>query len=203
MSGQADERLACGTELGALIDEVADGPDPGRQAHERRCPHCQPALTDLRRVWGQVRELAEQDVNPPERLVARVIDAIRRQGPPREGTALALEDVVPRLVRHARWREARGTTRIADAVVAEIAARAARRVAGVHDLARGAARTGVAVEVDGRRVTVGVRLIVDYRHPDGVSGVTVSVRDAVIAEVEALTGLSVAAVDVAVDDLHT
>lgn len=208
-----EARLACGTALGTLIDEVADGPDPRRRAHERDCAHCQAALADLRALWSEVRELADETVVAPEGLASRVIATIRERGRTPGHAALVLDEVVPRLVEHARVEEERGTTRIADTVVARVAAGAAGRVPGVSSLSRlrpgdratawrrraGAAR-GVVVEVDGSRVTVGLRVTVDYGFP--VADVVEGVREAVIEDVGALTGLFVAAVNVAVDGLR-
>ena len=110
-----------------------------------------------------------------------------------------------------------GKTTIADGVVAKIAGIAAREVAGVHDLvAQGAGATlagmtqrvtggdtraqGVAVEVGEREAAVDLTLTVDY----GVSipQVADAVRRNVMARLEAMTGLRVTEVNIAVTDLY-
>lgn len=206
-----DRRLACGTPLGVLVDEVVDGADPARRDHEAVCVHCQAALVDLERLWDQVRQLAAEDVELPDQLTARVIATIRRQGAGPGRAALVLDDVVPALVRHVLVHEERGATRIADSVVSEVAARAARAVPGVHALGqmspvravvRRSGSGAVAVEIRGPRVALRLRLVIDGARARSVAEVTAAVRAAVIAQVERLTGLEVVTVDVAVDDLR-
>jgi len=110
-----------------------------------------------------------------------------------------------------------GKTTIADGVVAKIAGLAAREVPGVHDLvAQGAGATlagmtqrvtggdtraqGVTVEVGEREAAVDLTLTVDY----GVSipQVADAVRRNVMARLEAMTGLRVTEVNIAVTDLY-
>ena len=109
-----------------------------------------------------------------------------------------------------------GKTTIADVVVAKIAGIAAREVPGVHELlAQGAGGAisglaqrvtggdqraqGVSVEVGEREAAVDLRMAVDY----GVSihQVAEAVRRNVVARIEAMTGLVVREVNIAVDDL--
>ena len=114
-----------------------------------------------------------------------------------------------------------GRTTIANVVVAKIAGLAAREVAGVHALlppggggaiaglahraqrvagAGGDPRTqGVAVEVGEREAAIDLRLAVDY--DVSIRQVAEAVRQNVIARVQAMTGLVVREVNVAVDDL--
>ncbi len=112
----------------------------------------------------------------------------------------------------------RGRTSIADSVVGKIAGVAAREVAGVHAMGRGAARAigtikerlpvgsgpnvtqGVSVEVGERQAAIDIDLVVDY----GVSipDVAQSVRDNVISRIERMTGLQVTEVNVSVDDVY-
>jgi uncharacterized alkaline shock family protein YloU len=112
-----------------------------------------------------------------------------------------------------------GRTSIADSVVEKIAGVAAREVAGVHEMGRGAARAfgtikeklpvggagpnvtqGVKVEVGERQAAIDIDLVVDY----GVSipDVAQSVRDNVIQRIERMTGLQVTEVNVSVDDIY-
>lgn len=103
-----------------------------------------------------------------------------------------------------------GATWIADAIVAKVAASAAREVGGVEDLRGGGPRRGW-VRAKGRR-----RGRARVRVEDGVASITLSlvvrdgvaiprvvdeVRARVIARVEFATGLTVASVDVGVVDV--
>lgn len=110
----------------------------------------------------------------------------------------------------------RGTTSVADSVVAKIAGIAAREVSGVHAMGAGAARAlgaikerlgstepsptqGVTVEVGQEEAAVDLDLVVEY----GVSIPELSraVRNNVIQRVERMTGLSVTEVNISVDDI--
>lgn len=114
---------------------------------------------------------------------------------------------------------AQGRTSIADSVVAKIAGVAAREVAGVHEMGRGAARAfgtikgrlpgggsgpnvsqGIGVEVGERQAAIDIDLVVEY----GVSipDVAQAVRDNVIQRLERMTGLQVTEVNVSVDDVY-
>ncbi len=111
-----------------------------------------------------------------------------------------------------------GTTTVADSVVAKIAGIAAREVSGVHEMGTGAARAlgtikemlpvggtgpaptqGVTVAVNEKEAFIDLDLVVDY----GVSipDLSGAVRNNVIQRVERMTGLSVAEVNIAVDDI--
>jgi uncharacterized alkaline shock family protein YloU len=109
----------------------------------------------------------------------------------------------------------RGTTSIDDAVVAKIAAIAAREVDGVAELGgtlsgalgnvvgriRGQdhATTGVGVEVGTRQAAVDMTCKVQY--PASIPDVADSLRQNVIDRIESMTGLEVVEVNVAVNDL--
>jgi uncharacterized alkaline shock family protein YloU len=204
-----DRRLACGVSLASLVDQVAEGVPPPDPEHQVGCPHCGAALAELEEIWERVRELAHEEIVGPVTIVQNVIRRIRRSMAPR-APQVPLEVVVPRLVRHALLHGDRGTTRIADVVVAGIAARVARRVPGVHTLVRGrqldavrhrhALPTGVHVEVDDRRVALTLALVVEYGA--SIPAVTREVREAIIESIETATGLDVVGVDVRVNDLH-
>jgi uncharacterized alkaline shock family protein YloU len=113
--------------------------------------------------------------------------------------------------------ETRGTTTIADSVVAKIAGMAAREVPGIHKLGAGMARAlgavrgrvpgtgsgitqGVKVEVGERQAAVDLDVVVEY----GVSIVDIAgdTRTNVITAVERMTGLEVVEVNIVVDDVH-
>jgi uncharacterized alkaline shock family protein YloU len=111
-----------------------------------------------------------------------------------------------------------GRTSIADSVVEKIAGVAAREIAGVHEMGRGAARAfgtikeklpvggsgpnvtqGVKVEVGERQAAIDIDVVVEY----GVSipEVSQAVRDNVIQRIERMTGLEVTEVNISVDDV--
>ena len=111
----------------------------------------------------------------------------------------------------------KGKTTIANGVVAKIVGMAAREIDGVHDVVgsgagatisglatrvtRGDTRAqGVSVEVGEREAAASINIVVVY----GVSipDVAEAVRRNVIDRVEAMTGLTVIAVDIAVNDLY-
>jgi hypothetical protein len=60
MSGDAGgERLRCGRRVeDVLLAQVAAGHGDDRDAHQRRCPHCQAALAEYDRLWAPIVELA-------------------------------------------------------------------------------------------------------------------------------------------------
>lgn len=109
----------------------------------------------------------------------------------------------------------RGTTTIAESVVAKIASLAAREVDGVDSLGgvlsgaiagvvgriRGDEHktSGVGVEVGTKQAAVDISLTVTY--PASIHEVAEAVRQNVITRIEAMTGLEVVEVNIAVTDL--
>ncbi len=195
MNREGGWRLACGRELARLVDQVADGLPPVEPEHQRACPHCQAALGELEDLWRQVRALARAELIAPDRIVRHVLRRIHEglAAPPRE---VPLEEVVPRLARHALFETDRGTTRIADSVVARIVGRAVRGLRGVHLAGRPSA---VSVAVSGGRVTI--RLPLALRYGVSLAEASAAVRASVIEQVEGLTGLVVDAVNISVEDV--
>ncbi len=205
------ERLPCGVELATLIDQVAEGLPPAEAKHQESCPHCQAALRHLEPLWGIVREVAREAIVRPPGLVESVVRRIRRELRAL-GQLVPLEIVVPRLVRHALLGGPGGVTRIADTVVARLVARIARETPGVYALsARGAiavsgnspggmAARGVTVAVDGHRVDVQIRIVIEYGRRIPV--VSAGIRDRVVRWVERVTGLEPGKIDIAVDDVY-
>lgn len=109
----------------------------------------------------------------------------------------------------------RGTTIVADGVVAKVAGIAAQDIPGVYALGGGAARAlgsireavgqkdltqGVNVEVGQTQVAVDVTLVVEYPHP--LQKVADDVRDAIYAAVEDVIGMEVTEVNVSITDIH-
>lgn len=110
----------------------------------------------------------------------------------------------------------RGNTKISDGVVTKVAGIAAREVPGVHDLGGGAARAlgsvgqrvgigdertqGVTVEVGEKEAAVDLTVVVDYG--ESIPQVAQKIRDNVARRIEGITGLTVAEVNVSVNDLY-
>ncbi|MFL5665889.1 MAG: Asp23/Gls24 family envelope stress response protein [Ktedonobacteraceae bacterium] len=111
----------------------------------------------------------------------------------------------------------KGKTTIANGVVAKIVGIAAREIDGVKDVVgsgagatltglatrvtRGDTRAqGVSVEVGEREAAAGINIIVNYGL--SIPLVAEAVRRNVIDRVEAMTGLTMIAVDIAVNDLY-
>ncbi|MEV0239225.1 Asp23/Gls24 family envelope stress response protein [Streptomyces sp. NPDC050674] len=108
----------------------------------------------------------------------------------------------------------RGSTAIADPVVAKIAGMAAREIPEVHHLGGGMTRAlrqrvpgggggvtqGVKVEVGERQAAVDLALVVEYGA--AIADTAADVRTNVINAVERMTGLEVVEVNIAVGDVH-
>ncbi|MFQ4149499.1 Asp23/Gls24 family envelope stress response protein [Arthrobacter sp. LAPM80] len=109
----------------------------------------------------------------------------------------------------------RGTTTVADGVVAKVAGIAAQDIPGVYALGGGAARAlgslreavgqkdltqGVSVEVGQTQVAVDITVVVEYPHP--LQKVADNVRDAIYAAVEDIVGMEVTEVNVSITDIH-
>lgn len=111
-----------------------------------------------------------------------------------------------------------GTTRIADTVVAKIAALATREIPGVHSMGRGFSRRmgqlramvpgqteeqataqGVSVEVGEKEAAVDLDIVTFYG--ESIAEVADSVRQNVIDRLQGMTGLHVVEVNINVDDL--
>jgi uncharacterized alkaline shock family protein YloU len=109
-----------------------------------------------------------------------------------------------------------GKTSIADSVVAKIAGVACRELAGVHSMGSGLTSTfgaikdklgnsdpspsrGVTVEVGERQAAIDVDIIVEYG--SAIVDVASAIRENIISQVETMTGLEVAEVNVTVDDV--
>ena len=109
-----------------------------------------------------------------------------------------------------------GTTTIADAVVEKVVGIAAREVPGVHELGGGSQRAlgavtervglgdersrGVSVEVGEREAAVDLTIVIDYG--ESIPNICERVRDNVTKRVEGIVGLSVAEVNISVNDLY-
>ncbi|MEV7077666.1 Asp23/Gls24 family envelope stress response protein [Streptomyces sp. NPDC093516] len=120
---------------------------------------------------------------------------------------------------HVGAPETRGSTSIADPVVAKIAGMAAREVPEVHHLGGGMTRAigavrqrvpgtgsgsgvtrGVKVEVGERQAAVDLDVVVEYGA--AITDTAADIRNNVISAVERMTGLEVVEVNIAVGDVH-
>lgn len=199
------EHLPCGADLGVLVDQVAEDLPPQDLEHEAGCEHCQAALAELGPLWGQVRELAREDVVVPAALLATVMRAVRAEQIGNGGATLPLREVIPQLVNHALLLGDRGTLKIADSVVALIVGREALATPGVLSHSGVASSVvgrspGVVVVVDESRVSARLRLVVELGWP--IPDVVEAVRQRAGAAVQRMTGLETAAIDITVTDVE-
>ena len=174
----SDDRghLACGTDLCALVEQVTRGTPPADPEHQQDCAHCARALERIRSVWHDVRGFAEQPVAVPGDLLRQVMSRVRSHG-----AQVSLPG------------ETLGSTTVSAAIVGRIARRAAVEIDGV------AFASALAVNADDGAVTVRVRMIITYG--PSIDALADAVRTRISTAVMALTGVTVVAVDVFVDDL--
>jgi uncharacterized alkaline shock family protein YloU len=118
------DRLACGTDVDLLLEQVADGHASPLTEHQNGCVHCRAALGELATLWSPVHDLSAAPVPVPPGLTASVISRIRR---------------IVRSAGYTQQVNEGGAIRIAVRVVAALARVSASGVAGVR-LALG--RTG-------------------------------------------------------------
>lgn len=193
-------RLACGADVDELLEQVAEGHGTELTAHERRCPHCQAALSELSQLWAPVQRLAAETVSVPAALKAVVAAQIRKLTADIWYTLQLAEG---------------GAVRIAARVVARIARDAARQAPGVKvalgrstyariaDLAEKATRRHrhphAAVGVLGRTAVVDLAVAVQYGQE--LDTVARDVQQRVIAELRDKTGLRDVSVNITIDDI--
>lgn len=172
----ASERLPCGTELAALIAQVADGVRVADPAHQAACPHCQAALGRIRALWSNVRDLAELPVRAPRGLLEEVR---ARMGRPSAG--VMLPDAT------------RGHTQVSERVLVGVAREAAQGVPGV------AFASVLAHAAGPGSVVLRVRLVAAYG--PSLPVLAASARERIVAHVGRLAGVRVTEVEVSVDDI--
>ncbi|MBA2629872.1 MAG: Asp23/Gls24 family envelope stress response protein [Thermoleophilaceae bacterium] len=179
----AADRVPCGAELAALVEQVADGHAAQRSEHQLACPHCQVALVDLAARWAPVRSYADRPVAVPPTLVALVLRRVR---------ACAEAD------RFVVLTTARGVARVSAWTLERMAALAAGRVAGVRAVV---GRTVQLAPNPSGRPSVKVQLDITVAYGSSLVKVADAARREVVAEIESATGVLVQAVDVTVEDL--
>lgn len=199
-SAAGEDRLPCGAAVADLFEQVAAGRQVRLSAHQRGCPHCRAALSELDELWAPMRDLAAERVTAPRGMLTNIMSRVR------ELAQEAWYAVLP---------GGRGVTRIAARVVGVIARRAAGDVPGVRvALGRSTDPTqvrtadraterhaypGTAVGVAGGTVVVDLALAVAYGLP--IRDVAAKVQRKVIREVRAATGVQDIEVNVTVDDV--
>ena len=110
----------------------------------------------------------------------------------------------------------RGTTTIADGVVAKVIGLATREVAGVHDLGGAPARAissvtsrvgvgdertrGVSVEVGRKEAAADLTVVIEYG--ESIPEIAKTLRENITRRIEGMTGLTVTEVNIAVNDLY-
>jgi uncharacterized alkaline shock family protein YloU len=186
----APERLVCGRDADAILEQVATGRAAERDAHQRDCPHCLATLREYDRLWAPVRESAAEPVVVPDSVVETALGRIR--------AALAQPE-------YGLLESPLGVTRISARVVVAAARRGAQGVPGVRvALSRqidggDGANGGVTAGVAGTSTAIQITLAADYGHDLVALGERV--RHAVTDTVHRLTGLEPADVSVVIDDV--
>lgn len=120
------------------------------------------------------------------------------------------------LGRHSSGTDNRGTTTIADSVVATIAGIAVRETDGVHAVGGGASRAlgsvrdkvarssdpgrGIKVEVGEKQTAIDLEVVVEYGEP--IADTAKDIRARVTDAVETMTGLEVVETNITVSDVH-
>jgi uncharacterized alkaline shock family protein YloU len=194
------DTLPCGHDVDEILEQVADGHADDRTAHQRRCVHCQAAITELTRLWAPIQTAVRAPLPAPGEIVAAVAGRVRRLVKDTWYT-LELTDG--------------GSVQVAARVVARIARDTARRVPGVR-VALGRSTGGriarlvekatfghfhpnAAVGVLGRTAVVDLAIAVSYG--DVIDEVARAVQADVRRELARSVGLKQVTVNVTVDDI--
>ncbi|TCK25952.1 Asp23/Gls24 family envelope stress response protein [Pseudonocardia endophytica] len=182
----AAERLTCGRDADAILEQVAEGRAAERDDHQLDCPHCQAALGEYDRLWAPVRESAAEPVAVPDSVVETALGKIR--------AAMARPDF-------GLIESPQGVTRISARVVVAAARRGAQEIPGVRvALSKEVDEPGrVTAGVAGTSTAIQITLAADYGHDLVALGE--QVRGAVSDTVRRLTGLEPAHVTVVIDDV--
>jgi uncharacterized alkaline shock family protein YloU len=195
-----DASLPCGADVDLLLEQAAQGRGADRDAHQRRCVHCQAALGEFTALWEPVAEMAAAPVSVPPGLAAAVMSQVRRM----------VHDIWYTL----ESTEA-GAVRVAARIVAALARDSARMVPGVR-VALGRSTHGkgaalaekatfghrpphAAVGVLGR--TAVVDLAVAIRYGDPAHQVAREIQRHVTATLRDQIGLRDVTVNVTIDDV--
>ncbi|WP_326567174.1 Asp23/Gls24 family envelope stress response protein [Amycolatopsis rhabdoformis] len=176
MAVNQDYGLPCGRDLDELWDRLDDGADE----HQAGCPHCGTARASLLALREATAELvAEPDPVPPN-LVGRIMSAVRAEA--RRGQMLDLPTPEP------------GRVEVSEAAVAVVLRYAADSVGDVRARRCRVRTVGAEVEVE---LTLAVRL-------GNIAGAETlaRVRERVTAAAAARVGLTLAKLDLLVEDVY-
>ncbi|MFC5061918.1 Asp23/Gls24 family envelope stress response protein [Actinomycetospora atypica] len=192
---RSDRRLACGADPDALLAQVSEGRGDERDAHQAGCPHCRATLAEYARLWEPFDELAATEVRAPAGLLDRALASVREQAGP---------------VDFGRVPDEQGPYLVAARAIVAVVGHAARSSAGVRmalgalgelvDPGTGAeTRAAVGAGVSGQSVAVDLTVAAEYGHD--LRRLAEHLRERVVSEVRAQTGLEVVVVDVAITDV--
>lgn len=194
----SEPSLACGADPDALLAQVVEGRGDDRDPHQSTCPHCQATLAEYARLWAPFDELAAAEVQAPPGLIDRALASVREQAGP---------------VGFGRVADEEGSFLVAARAVVSVAGYAARTSAGVR-MALGALgeligpETGptagsraIGAGVSGQSVAVELTVAAEYGHD--LQRLADHLRERVVSEVRAQTGLDVVVVDVAITDVFS
>jgi len=163
--------------LDELARQVFDSELAHDPEHEQRCPECRAALAHIHAVAKDLNRVATAPVAVPAGLLRRVMARLR--------TAPALLTVTV---------GSRGTTEVAESVVARVAREAALHVEGVA-FASALPSCRPAEHSSGLRV----RLVVSYG--PSLHTLAALVRESVGRATAERTGVQIEHIDVSIDDL--
>lgn len=177
-----DERLPCGTDLEALLIQVAEDQAPSDLAHQTSCPYCQATLRRIRQRWADVRALSQQPVAVPPGLTARIMDRVR---------VLAGHVADSILLGHRG-----GETRITHDTIARVSARLTAAVPGV---VFASAKPLPEDPPHPIRLGVAIRLVIAFG--PRITDIAETTRARVPRRVRTLTGAEITHIDITVNDI--
>lgn len=184
------DRLACGTAVAHLVDQVADRLPPPDVEHQQDCLHCRAMLDELGEIWLAVHRLATEPVTVPPQFTKqvrrRILQPVLPSGDP--ASAPRPRGWVP------LQSDGRGETRVGATTLARLVRLAARSVPGVTVPPVRRYHKGVEVTMADDKVRVGLEVRVPYG--DDLVAVAEAVRMAVTVQLLAVAGLEDVRVDV-------
>jgi uncharacterized alkaline shock family protein YloU len=195
------EALPCGAHPELLVEHATQRAEALAGSHEMGCAYCQAALREFAELWLPVRQWAEREISVPRRFIVTVISRVRR---------------IVESSRHTVSTSGRGVTTVTSWALALVTAAAAEDTPGVTVIAaRSAGPGGQAVvrrgadsvridEADEGALSVALAVTagpVNAWAGESLADLADTVRHNVIAAITDHTQLSVAAVDVDIDDL--
>lgn len=175
--GNEEPVLPCGTEMGQLVDQVAEGTQPTDPEHQAQCAYCRPTLERVRLAMDELRGLAAEPGWVAPDLAKRVIGRLRAE----------LDQVVLEVTAY-------GRTAVKRIIIAQIARRAALDVEDV-------AFASVQVAAGGRLDAVRVQAQIVVAFGPSMETVADEVRERLGAALGALTGMVAERIDVRIEDV--